>query len=58
MQTNEIIERKYDAKGANNMKKFEEPIVEVVNFEVKDIITESSEEEIPSFMGAACVTTG
>ena len=40
------------------MKKFEEPIVEVVNFEVKDIITESSEEEIPSFMGAACVTTG
>lgn len=42
------------------MKKFEEPIVEVVEFTVEDVITESNVNgsEPPSFAGAACVNTG
>jgi hypothetical protein len=33
------------------MKLFEEPIVEVVNFAVEDVITESVFEEEPGFGG-------
>jgi len=32
------------------MKKFEEPVVEVMNFAVEDVITASEEVEIPSLV--------
>ena len=37
------------------MKLFEMPAIEVVNFSVVDVITTSSEEEIPTFDPMPCV---
>lgn len=37
------------------MKKFENPKLEIVDFELEDVVTTSG-EEIPSFSGDSCIS--